>query len=136
MQELTDRQAITDLVSRLGLWLDEKRFDAAPTIFTEDVTAQTPGGTSSGIARVAEQARRNHADDRTQHVITNVLVDLDGDRAEVHANLIATFVPDAGAPGDRRTLGQRYGFDAVRTAGGWRLCAVRVQRVWDSAVAA
>ncbi len=39
MQELVDRSEIADLVSRLGLWLDEKRFDYAPSIFVEDATA-------------------------------------------------------------------------------------------------
>ncbi len=58
MQELGNRSAITDLVNRLGVWLDAKHLDEPRSIFTE-----------------GEQASRGH-EDRTQHVITNVLVDL------------------------------------------------------------
>jgi hypothetical protein len=59
LQDLTDRQAIVDLISRLGLWLDDKRFDDARSMFTEDVTIDTGGGSTRGIDGVAEQARRN-----------------------------------------------------------------------------
>jgi hypothetical protein len=133
LQDLTDRREITDLVSRLGLWLDEKRFDEARSILTEDVTVATPGGSAQGIDLVAAQARRNHDYDRIQHVITNVLVDLDGDGASVSANLIATLVPRADAPASHTTLGERYRFDAVRTPDGWRLSRVEVSPVWTEA---
>lgn len=131
MRELVDRNEITDLVSRLGLWLDEKRFDEARSIFTEDVAVQTPGGEARGIELVAGQARRNHAAfERTQHVITNVLVDLDGDRATVQANLTVTFVQRADMPEPHFTLGERYHFDAARTPQGWRISGIRVSPVW------
>jgi hypothetical protein len=126
---LTDRHEIADLVSRLGLWLDEGRFDEAPSILTDDVTVSTPGGQAEGIERVIAQARRNHQYDGLQHVISNVLVDLDGDRAAVRANLVASFV-DAGAVEQH---GERYRFEALRTADGWRLSRVEVEPVWLSA---
>lgn len=133
LRELTDRNEITDLVSRLGLWLDEKRFDEAPSIFTEDAAAQTPGGAVQGIALVAEQARRNHATvEQTQHIITNVLIDLDGDHATVQANLLVTFAYHANTPGPHFTLGARYRFEAVRTPQGWRLSQVQITPVWAS----
>lgn len=132
LQDLTDRQAITDLVSRLGLWLDEKRFYDTEALFTEDVTVATPGGRAQGVGLVAEQARRNHDYERIQHVITNVLIDLDGDRAQVRANLIATLVPSAAEPAAHATLGERYRFDAVRTPQGWRLSRVEVDPIWTA----
>ena len=81
LQQLDDRQAVTDLISRLGLWLDgETTLEQARAILAEDVSVSTPGGTAQGIDKVVAQARRNH-EVPTQHVITNVLVDLDDDRA-------------------------------------------------------
>ena len=128
LHDLTDRREIADLVSRLGLWLDEGRFDEAPTILTDDVTVDTPGGQAEGIERVIAQARRNHQYDGLQHMITNVLVDLDGNHAAVRANLVATFVDDAVV----EQHGERYRFEAVRTADGWRLSRVEVRPVWIS----
>ena len=125
LHDLDDRRQITDLVSLLGLWLDEGRFDEAPLILTEDVAVSTPGGQASGIERVIAQARRNHQFDGLQHVISNVLVDLDGDRAHVRANLVATFVGTG-----LEQHGERYRFEAVRTGDGWRLSRVEVQPVW------
>jgi hypothetical protein len=126
LHDLTDRREITDLVSRLGLWLDEGRFDEAPSILTPDVAVSTPGGQARGIERVIAQARRNHQHAHLQHVITNVLIDLDGDRAAVRANLVVTFADDAISS----QQGERYRFEAKRTPGGWRLSSVEVEPVW------
>jgi SnoaL-like domain len=131
LQELTDRSEITELVSRLGLWLDEKRWDEARSILTEDATARTSGGSVAGVDQVAAQARRNHVVP-TQHVITNVSIDLDGDRARVGANLIATFVGGPDGSGPDSQLGERYRFEAVRTSDGWRLSRVEARPVWSA----
>jgi SnoaL-like domain len=132
LKDITDRQAITDLVSRLALWLDERRSEDPHDILTDDVTVATAGGSAQGIDRVAEQARRTHDVEGLQHVITNVLIDLDGDRASVRANLIVTFVPSVDAPQTHTTRGERYRFDAVRTGVGWRLSRVAVDPIWTA----
>jgi hypothetical protein len=140
LQQLGDRLAIADLIARLGLMLDEHRFDEAASILDDEVTVKTPGGSAQGREAVAAQARRNHTV-RTQHVITNVLIELDRDRAQARANLTATFAPD---PGSRLvingkeqrdsflTLGEVYRFGAVRTADGWRLSRIETEPRWSS----
>jgi 3-phenylpropionate/cinnamic acid dioxygenase small subunit len=129
VRALTDRQAVIDLIDGLGLWLDEKRFGEARSILTEDVRVRTPGGTAEGIDRVVAQAARNH-EARTQHVISNVRVAVDGDRASAGANLIVTFAGEGGAV---RSHGERYAFEAVREPDGWRLASIRVAPVWSTA---
>jgi ketosteroid isomerase-like protein len=121
---MTDRQDISDLISRLGRWLDDKDFDDARSVLTENVTVSTPGGQAEGIDRVVAQASRNHQVP-TQHLITNVLVDLDGDFATATANLLVTF---AGSVLDRQ--GERYRFGVARTPDGWRLSRIEVTPVW------
>lgn len=44
LQQLSDRQAISDLITRLGLMLADKRYDEARSILADDVTVHTPGG--------------------------------------------------------------------------------------------
>jgi 3-phenylpropionate/cinnamic acid dioxygenase small subunit len=140
LQELGDRQAIADLIARLGLMLDDKRFDEFESILDDHVTVKTPGGSAQGREAVAAQARRNHTV-RTQHVITNVLIELDGDRARARANLTATFAPDPGSRllinGEEQrdsflTLGEVYRFTAARTATGWRLSSIETEPLWSS----
>jgi hypothetical protein len=141
LQRLVDLQAIAQLIAQLGLMLDEKRFDDARSILADDVTVQTPGGAASGSDAVVAQARRNHSV-QTQHAISDVLIELDGDRARARANLLVTFAPDR--PGARLvigeaeqanpylTIGEVYRFQAVRTAHGWRLARIETERVWSS----
>lgn len=133
-QELTDRADLTDLVSRQGLWLDERRFDESASIFTSDATVETQGGRAEGLTALTAQAERNHARfARTQHVTSNVLISLAGDVATVRANLVATFVHETTDPEPTFTLGERYHFEAVRTPAGWRFSRVEVTPVWRSA---
>lgn len=130
--DLVDRDEITALVHRLGACMDEGRFDGLRAIFTGDATASTPGGRADGLDAVVAQAARNHsADDRIQHVITDVVVDLDGDSATVRANLVVTFARGAGLPAPRRQLGEVYRFTARRTPASWRLASVETTPVWQ-----
>jgi hypothetical protein len=125
---LADRAAVVDLLHGLGRWLDDNRFEEADALFAEHAAVTTPGGTVSGMAGVIEQARRGH-DQPTQHRITNVLVELQGDRAVIAANLVATWVdgPDA-----RRVVGGRYECEAQRTSAGWRLTRLNLIPSWQS----
>ena len=146
-QHLTDGDAIARLVYRLGVALDEGRFEDLRSIFTPDASASTPGGTASGIDAVVAQAARNHTPDTvTQHVISNVLTDVDrsGSSATVRANLVVVFAgvsgdeaeTQAGGPPLARpatfTLGETYRFTAARTPEGWRLSRVETTPLWST----
>ena len=134
VRQLSDRMEIAELIGRLALWLDDKRFEDARSILHEDVAVTTRSGTVQGAEAATAQARQRHTEERTQHVVTNIVIDLDGDHAAVQANLIATFVPRASAPQLHNMVGERYRFDAVRTASGWRLARIEVSPLWHTAV--
>lgn len=140
-QQLVDRIEITDLVNRLGVALDEGHFDDLRSLLAEDATVRTPGGTSEGREAVVAQASRNHPPEQPiQHVITNLLVDLDGARANARANLVVYFGPLAGAPDSavppappvEYTTGEVYHYDLVRTSDGWRFSRIRTTPLWRS----
>jgi hypothetical protein len=139
LQQLYDRTEITDLVYRLGACLDDGRYDEMRELLVEDATVSTPGGRSEGRSAVIAQARRNHpADQRFQHVTTNLLLDLGGDRANVRANLVVTITTpddapsDAPAPPPRCMIGEVYTFELVRTPGGWRFSRIATVPLWVS----
>jgi hypothetical protein len=139
LQQLLDRQEVTDLVYRLGACLDDGRFDDMRSLLVDEATVRTPGGTAEGLDALVAQARRNHTpDERVQHIITNLLLDLDGDRGEVRANLVVPFASAAGddqpapAPPAHLALGEIYRIDVVRMAAGWRLSRIEAVPVWMS----
>jgi hypothetical protein len=131
--ELVDRDEIVRLVYRLGVCLDEGRFDDMRTLFVDDAVASTPGGVADGVDALIAQASRNHSPDfGIQHLIGNVLVDLQGDRATVRANLVVTFARPDAEPDVPSTLGEVYRFAARRSLAGWRLARVESHPVWAS----
>jgi hypothetical protein len=129
LRALTDRAELTDLVSRMALWLDGRAGGDAEALFTPGVTASTPGGAVSGREAVAAQARRNH-DMPTHHLIGNVLATIEGDAATISANITGHFVRAEGTVPGPTELGGRYALEATRTAAGWRLQSIAVEPVW------
>ncbi|BEP12253.1 nuclear transport factor 2 family protein [Acidothermaceae bacterium B102] len=124
------RTEIVDLVSSLGRLIDERRFDDIRTLFTPDGSVSTPGGDAVGHDAVVAQAARRHSQhDATQHVITNVLVDIDGDRASARANLLVTFADDNVALPYQ--AGGVYRFELQHTTGGWLFTTVVTTPVWS-----
>jgi hypothetical protein len=123
---LADRAELTDLVTRLGNWLDAGATGDPAALFASGVRVSTPGGDSEGVDAIVAQAQRNH-EVPTLHVITNVLSDVDGDTATVRANMIATF---ADSETEVRRTGGTYAFDAVRTPTGWRFASITIKRVF------
>jgi hypothetical protein len=139
LQQLYDRTEITHLVYRLGACLDEGRYDEMRELLVEDATVLTPGGRAEGREALIAQARRNHpTDQRFQHVTTNLLLDLDGDRAKVRANLVVTITTTDAGPGDVPappplcTIGEVYNFELVRTRGDWRFSRIETVPLWVS----
>lgn len=127
---LTDRIEIADLFSRLSRLLDEKRWDDADTVFDRDISVSSPrNGELNGIDElVAVMRKAENPDELTQHVTTDLLVDLDGDKAATSANSVVYFFREGEAP--HRTAGLRLTGVAVRTPAGWRLRESRTALLW------
>ncbi|MFE7483451.1 nuclear transport factor 2 family protein [Streptomyces sp. NPDC012600] len=118
---IADRVGIADLFTRFSRLLDERRWEDAHTVFTEDVTAHSPrGGEIHGLDRLIAFVRQSEVEgERTQHLTTDLLAEVEGDRAAVSANSLVYFFRDGQAP--HLTSGLRLSGTAVRTPAGWRL---------------
>jgi 3-phenylpropionate/cinnamic acid dioxygenase small subunit len=133
LQRLADRAEIIDLEGRKGRYADERRHEQLEDVVTEDVVAYMRNGTVriDGIAAMKARSPQTFADfSQVQHMITNVLVDLDGDRARVRANVVATHVY-ANDPSATWVVKGYYTDEATRTPKGWRLSKVQLNRIWE-----
>lgn len=127
--QIADRIEIADLFARLANLLDEHRHDDAHTVYSDDVVVHSPRGELHGLDEVTTLLRRSRVEgERTQHVHGDVLVSVDGDRAEATANQIVYFHRDGEPP--HRTSGLRVAGTAVRTPAGWRFGDMRITLAW------
>ncbi|MEU0575396.1 nuclear transport factor 2 family protein [Dermacoccus nishinomiyaensis] len=90
LRDLVDRAAIVDVLDRYLLSLDEGVFDEewARAFPTENVTAAMPIDTVHGRAALLARVRRGMGlFERTVHLGTNTVVDINGDRATARGAL-------------------------------------------------
>jgi 3-phenylpropionate/cinnamic acid dioxygenase small subunit len=125
-----DRIEIADLFTRFARLLDEERWDDAGTVFADDAAVHSPrGGDLHGLDKIAGFMRQSGVEgQKSQHTTTDLLVDVDGDKAAASANSIVYYYRDGQAP--HFTGGLRLGCTAVRTPAGWRLSEVRITPAW------
>lgn len=131
-KNLADWPVIAEMVNQHGWLIDNREFERAREICTDDVEVQTPVGSKQGVGELVAQLEKVHtAHERTHHVVGNVKIDFEdgGDRARVAAKGIAILVSGEGELG--ATLAAvRYGYDAVRTDDGWRFASLTVDPQW------
>jgi ketosteroid isomerase-like protein len=127
LQRLIDRQEIADLCARYMFALDRKDWTLLASCFTETPVFVHPGGRIEGIdAIVARSSGALAALDATQHLLGNVVVEVDGDVAHCTSYFQAQHVR-AGTPGgDTYIIAGSYTDTLTRTPRGWRI-AERVQ---------
>jgi hypothetical protein len=140
-QELADRAAITDAVTRMGWCLDRRDWAGLKALFTDvvytDYTALWGGTPQEAsvdelLATDKQGSWRRTMDglESTQHLITNILVDVDGDAARTTANVVGVhrLTNPHGSP--LWTVGGTYDFQLTRTADGWRIRAITQGITW------
>jgi hypothetical protein len=134
MSDLTaviDRLELERTIFSVGRCLDERDFDGLRDLFAADASVSTPGGDVRGHDALVEQARARHSNDEgIQHLITNLLIDLDGDRAAVRANLLVTFAKTGVRDPAPFLIGEVYRFELERTSIGWRVTRLTSNPVW------
>ncbi|MGW1347457.1 nuclear transport factor 2 family protein [Kribbella sp. NPDC002412] len=129
MNAIADRLEIADLFAELARVLDEGTPDELRNVYAKDVVVQSPrGGEIRGIDDVVAFVAATD-DAKTQHLHGNVVVTVDGDRAEASATQLVFFFREGEAPHHRAGVNARY--TAVRTADGWRFDRATITPVWQ-----
>jgi len=116
-----DRDAIREVLAEYCFRLDDGRFAEMAALFTEDGTWETAFGKATGRAAIAELARslRARAADprpRAVHLVTNVVIALEGERATVRSNWM---VMQNSADGPRIGSGGTYHDEMANQNGRW-----------------
>ena len=118
----SDREQICDVLIRYATGIDTKDWSLFRTCFTDDVRADYGEiGVWDGVDQITEYMSVTHAAmPRTNHMMSNFAIDIDGDAASVtsyvHVVLIVSEDPFTWIDG----VGQ-YADRFVRTADGWRI---------------
>jgi hypothetical protein len=134
---VNDHQAICEVRYRYALGLDTRDWELYRSIFVDDVEIDfssfsgEAGGTLRADDWVATCRVFFTGLDASQHVMTNPMVTVDGDRAHCRMYMTADhyFANDQG--GDRFVIGGYYDDRLVRAGDAWLLEAVTLTMFWQ-----
>lgn len=130
----TDREEITDLLIRYATALDTRDWHQFESCFTEDAIADygTLGGRNQGREAIRNAVAVLAGFDRTQHLLGNVSITVDADKAQAVCYLHAQHVIDVGDSIELLTIGGIYRDQIIRTPAGWRIAQRKLEPVWQS----
>jgi 3-phenylpropionate/cinnamic acid dioxygenase small subunit len=125
-----EKDAVRELLAEYCFRLDDGRFAEMAALFTEDGTWDTAFGRAVGRAAIAELARslRERAGTdrpRAVHLVTNIVIALDGERGNVRSNWM---VMQNDAAGPKIGSGGAYLDEIVKAAEGWRIRYRKIDR--------
>jgi hypothetical protein len=134
---VNDHQAICEVRYRYALGLDTRDWELYRSIFVDEVEIDFSSfsGESGGTMRADDWVATCRVFftglDASQHVMTNPMVTVAGDRAHCRMYMTADhyFANDQG--GDRFVIGGYYDDRLVRTDGAWLLEAVKLTMFWQ-----
>lgn len=133
-QDIADRLAIDDLLTRYTMAVDGADWDQLDTVFTPDAVIDY---TSAGGVRGSRDEIKAWLAEALapfpvrQHLIANKRVELDGDRATVRAYFYnPMMITGPGGSSHATPGGGYYNHRLVRTAEGWRSVELIEEEVW------
>lgn len=133
---MSDELGVMRSVADLGLRVDARDWDGLVGLFAESVAVDytSLNGGEPATMRPAELVggwrQLLEPLEATQHLIGNVSVALDGDRATCACNVTATHVKANAAGGPHWVVGGRYDIGLTRTGADWRIDALILTTKW------
>jgi SnoaL-like domain len=138
LSALIDKQQITEICYRYGLALDTRDWALLRSCFLPDVVghygAPDPYVGYEAIELLCRTTIESLS--ATQHLIGNVLIELDGDSATSTCYLQAQHVGSGVAEGEQFIFAGRYLDRLTRTTDGWRIAERRLVPMWSAGNAA
>lgn len=118
---LEEKDAIREVLAEYCFRLDGGDYDGMAALFAEDGTWETAFGKAIGRAKIAElaasiRARAGENRPRAIHLVTNIVIALEGDTATVRSNW--TVVQNSPA-GPKIGSGGGYADEMVKQNGKW-----------------
>jgi len=134
LQLLLDERGIRATLHRCATALDLRDWALLATCYAPDATAFYENiGLQQGYPEIEGLGRRALRDlSRTQHLISNTEIAVDGDGAVSTAYVQAQHVRPGVPGGDSFTVAGRYLDDWVRSSEGWRIRHRRMEVWWTA----
>lgn len=133
LRGLADREAIRDLLFRYCRAVDRRDFALLATLYhpdaTDDHTPYFCGSAAEFVARLPRIMALNRV---TSHQITNMLIALDGDRAEGEIHTLAYHLMDTPEGPVDFLVGGRYLDRYVRAGAGWQFLHRKIVLDWSA----
>ena len=125
-----EKDAIREVLAEYCFRLDEDRFDEMAALFTEDGTWDTAFGKATGRQAIGELARNLRARVaeprlRAVHLVTNIVIALESERATVRSNWM---VMQNSLEGPRIGSGGAYDDEMVKKGGRWQFRYRKIDR--------
>jgi uncharacterized protein (TIGR02246 family) len=134
MSLLEEKDAIREVLAEYCFRLDGGDYEGMAALFTEDGTWETAFGKGAGRAAIAQHARdiRARAGDnrpRAMHLVTNIVITLDGDAEPQGAVVRSNWtVVQNSADGPKVGSGGGYADQMVKQDGAWRFRYRKIDR--------
>lgn len=132
-QALADRQEIAELCIRYTFALDTKDWALLESCFAPQPVFVHPGGRLEGFPEILGRTSAALTTlTATQHLLGNILVQLDGDRAVCSCYFHAQHVRTGTPGGELYVIAGRYDDTLLRMPDGWRIAERRQTYLWRS----
>ncbi len=133
-QQISDRLEIQDVLTRYCYAVDDRDWNAYRQLFTHDAVIDdtVTGGVKSGVEEhIAYMKRALSKVLISQHAISTILIELNGDEAKVRVHCSCPMVLDTGENNQHVMFqGLWYRDSLVRTERGWKIRSLSEEGYW------
>ncbi len=133
IQELADKAAIQEVITRYAFALDRRDPEMLASCFTSDAVFEFVGvRRTAGVDNIKWAAKRLERYSKTQHQLGTQLIQVQGDEADAETYVVAYhWGNEGGAEREVMVVGGRYVDRLVRRDGRWLIRQRTLQAIWQ-----